>query len=70
MFAIHHLNLERACGCKWQTRKNMAGQMYSEWELVAAYSSAKVGHHRNLRRLSRHVSQNTNRAVGKTSIKK
>ena len=70
MFAIHHLNLERACGCKWQTRKNMAGHMYSEWELVAAYSSAKVGHHRNLRRLSRHVSQNENRIDGNAAIKK
>ena len=44
--------------------------MYSEWELVAAYSSAKVGHHRNLRRLSRHVSQNENRIDGNAAIKK
>jgi hypothetical protein len=47
----------------------MPAQMFGEWELVAGHASARVGHHRNLRRLSRHVSQNANRNNGDAVIK-
>ena len=47
----------------------MLGQMFAEWELVAGHASARVGHHRNVRRLSRHVSQDANRNNGDAVIK-